>query len=122
MTTFQYLPQHILVLIFEFNPEHRASLNRVHEDLFADFHVYNMSYVLDELTNNYESEYNCHYEYCERDIPIGEEVEEIMEFHPDLHREPQTFRFCNEYCCSAGMYWIKDDFRKMFRNFNPNTH
>ena len=61
-------------------------------------------------------------EYCERDIPIGEELEEILEFHPDLHREPMTFHFCNEHCCSAGMSSKRDDFRKLFRNFNPNTH
>lgn len=119
MTTFQDLPQHIQVHIFEFNPEHRADLSRVHEELFADFHVYNMSDVLDELANNYESNHICDYEYCNRDIPVGEEIEEIMEFHPDLHREPQTFHFCNERCCSAGMYWIRDDFNKLFRN---NTH
>ena len=122
MTTFQDLPQHIQEYIHGFNPEHRASLNRVHEDLFADFHVYNMSSVLDELINNYESEHMCDYEYCERDIPIGEEIEEILEFHPDLHREPMTFHFCNEHCCSAGMSWIRDDFGKFFRGFNPNTH
>jgi hypothetical protein len=121
MTTFNDLPQHIQLYIYEFNPEHRACLNRVHEDLFADFHIYNMSYVLDELINNYESNYDCDYEYCEKNIPAGEEIEEILEFHPDLHREPQTFHFCDEHCQSAGMYWIRDGFRKFFRNFNHNT-
>jgi len=122
MTLFCDLPHEIQEYIHGFNPEHRVRLNRVHEDLFADFHVYNMSSVLDELINGYESEHRCDYEYCERDIPIGEELEEILEFHPDLHREPMTFHFCNEHCCSAGMSSKRDDFRKLFRNFNPNTH
>ena len=105
MTTFQDLPQHIQEYIHGFNPEHRFRLHRVHK----------------ELVRKYEFTHTCNYEYCERIIPNGEEVKKTLYFHPDYHREPKSFIFCNEHCCSAGMYWIEDDYRKMFRSFNPPT-
>jgi len=106
MTTFQDLPQHIQEYIHGFNPEHRACLNRVHN----------------ELIRNYEFTHTCDYEYCEEIIPIGEEIKETLYFHPDYHREPQSFIFCNEECRSQGMYWINDDFRKLFRSLHRSTH
>jgi len=103
MTTFQDLPQHIQEYVHGFNPEHKPSLNRVHNQLIR------------KLTHR------CAYEYCEEIIPIGEEIKETLYFHPDYHREPQTFHFCNEKCRSAGMYWIEDDFRKLFRSLHRST-
>ena len=66
MTTFQDLPQHIQEYIHGFNPEHRASLHRVHK----------------ELIRNYEFTHTCDYEYCERIIPIGEEIKKTFIFIP----------------------------------------
>lgn len=113
MTTFNDLPTHIQYYIFEFNPEHRENLKKIHEDLFADFHAYNMSYVFDELIHSLE--YVCDYEYCESRIPIGEEYAHTLDLPGEVNVKT-TYRFCNENCCSAGMYWIEDDLRKFLRN------
>lgn len=113
MITFNDLPEHLQIHIFEFNPEHRENFKKIHKDLFREFHVYNMAYVLDELIIS--QTYICDYEYCEAEIPIGEEVAYTLNIPHATNTQP-TFHFCNEECCSAGMYWIQKNYRNFLRN------
>jgi len=116
MTTLYDLPEFLQQYIFEFNPEHRDNLKKVHDSLFRDFHEYNMHDVLDELIM--AQTYICDYEYCEAEIPRGEAVEGSLPLHEqiDLRR---IFHFCNEHCKSAGLYCIMDDYRKFLRGWTP---
>ena len=115
MTNFNNLPHHIQLYIFEYNPEHREQLQKVHENLFRDFHIYNMSWVLDELIM--KQTITCDYEYCEADIAKCEAVEDSLPLPENINLK-HTFHFCNDECKSAGMYWIMDDYRKFLRGWN----
>lgn len=117
MTTFNNLPKHLQQHILEFNPEHREKLKTVHEDLFRDFHEYNMHNVLDELIMS--QTYICDYEYCESEIPRGEAVEGSLSLHEQINL-PRTFHFCNEHCKTAGLYWIMDTYKKFLRGWTPS--
>ena len=117
MTTFNDLPKQLQLYIFEFNPEHREKLKAVHEDLFRDFHVYNMHNVLNELIM--AQTYICDYEYCEAEIPRGEAVEGSLPLHQQIDLR-HTFHFCNEHCKSAGLHWIMDDYKKFLRGWTPS--
>lgn len=112
MTTFNDLPEHLQLYIFEFNPEHREKLKEVHNDLFRDLHIYNMCDVLDELIIS--QTYICDYEYCEAEIPRSEAVEGLLPLQ-ESNNLPRRFHFCNEKCKSAGLYWIMDSYRKFLR-------
>lgn len=116
MTTFNDLPKQLQLYIFEFNPEHRENLKEVHNDLFRDFHVYNMSWVLDELIM--AQTITCDYEYCEADILKCDAIEGTLPLLEDIHL-PRRFHFCNENCKSAGLYCIMDDYNKFLRGWTP---
>jgi hypothetical protein len=101
MTTFNDLPKHLQLHILEFNPEHREKLKD----------------VLDELIRS--QTYICDYEYCESEIPIGEEVVGSLSLHEQINLR-RTFHFCNEHCKSAGLYWIMDSYKKCLRGWTPS--
>lgn len=100
MTTFNDLPQHLQLYIFEFNPEHREKLKAVHHEL-----IMSQTYI-------------CDYEYCESEIPRDEAVEGSLPLPEEINLR-RTFHFCDEHCKSAGLYWIMDGYKKFLRGWTP---
>lgn len=64
MNTFYDLPTDLQEYIHGFNPYHRTKLEKVHEDLFADFHYHYLSFVHKELVMS--QTYICAYEDCKK--------------------------------------------------------
>ena len=112
MNTFYDLPPDLQDYIHGFNPYHRTKLEKVHEDLFADFHYHYLSFVHKELVMT--QTYICDYEYCEAEVNRVDAVQGFIDLPSQLNWTRQ-FHFCNERCKSAGMGWIYRDYRKALR-------
>ena len=91
-----YIPSEILREIFSYAPEHRE----------------NMFEVLDELLYTVNSTW-CDNEYCEKEIDKLDAITSVMS-----NRE---YYFCNEGCCSYGMWSIRYDMRKAVRRQMYNS-
>lgn len=112
MNNFYDLPTELQEYIHVFNPDHRTNLEKVHENLFADFHFHYLSFVHEELVMS--QAYICDYEYCEAEVIRSDAVEGMAHLPPQVNWA-RRFRFCNESCKSAGMSWIQKDYRKTLR-------
>jgi hypothetical protein len=115
MNNFYKLPTVLQEYIHVFKPDHRTNLEKVHEDLFADFHYHSLSFVHEEFEELVMSEaYECDYEYCQETVSRADAVEGTSYLPPQVNWTRQ-FHFCNEDCKSAGMCWIQDDYNKSLR-------